>query len=414
MNKRLSVVFFLGFSSGLPLALLTSTLRAWWSDAGLSLAVIASLSLLNLPYAYRMIWGPFLDKLTLLPLGKRRSWIVCCAFLMFVGFNIIARLSPVKHTHLLIILTFIIACLSSIQDAAIDAHRTEYLPEREHGLGASLAVLGYRLALLIGGGLALLVAHRFGWSSTYHLMATFFLIGIIAILASDEPAHPTLPPQNLIKCMQAALKNLWHHQNIWGLLGFIIFYKLGEAFTTSTSSIVMPFLIQGLGFSLDTIGVINKVLGLIAIILGGVISGFILTHRSLFKCLLWFGLLQALTNGLFLLLAFSGKNVGLLALAVMLDNFAAGMGSTALVVMFMRIVDKRFTATQLSFLVAIATLPRIFIGPIAAYIQLKIGWVGLYEVAWALSFGYLPFLYVLKNSLIGRHPKFALSHILSA
>lgn len=186
------------------------------------------------------------------------------------------------------------------------------------------------------------------------------------------------------------MKELLSRPGIIYLLIFIFCYKLGEAFTTTTSGIVMPFLIQGLGFSLDTIGYINKMLGIVSILLGGLTAGFLLMRYSLYRALFFFGLLQALTNVFFVILAMSGKNIVLLAIAVFSDNFVAGMGSTALVALFMRLVNKQFTGTQFSMLVALSTLPRIISGPVAATIQMHIGWVGLYQ----LSIVFALFLYL--------------------
>lgn len=159
----------------------------------------------------------------------------------------------------------------------------------------------------------------------------------------------------------------------------------------------MPFLIQGLGFSLDTIGYINKILGVGSILLGGICAGFLLMHYSLYRSLLVFGLLQALTNILFVALAIIGKNVILLSITVFFDNFAAGMGSTALVALFMRLVDKQYTGTQFSLLVALSTLPRIISGPVAATIQMNLGWVALYQLSVVFALLFIPFLIKIKE-----------------
>lgn len=398
MNNRLLIVFLLGFSSGLPLALVTSTLQAWFAASGMSIFATASLSLIGFPYAYRIVWGPLLDRYPLLSLGKRRSWILVMQIGLLIGFNAMAWLSPLQNPNLLTFIAFLLACLSATQDIAIDAHRAEFLLPQEYGLGASLAVIGYRLALLIAGGLALILANNVGWPVTYRLMGILMTVGIFATIMSTEPSTDnTITHKNFVATFTQPLKELFLRPNFTSLILFILFYKLGEAFTTTTSGIVMPFLIQGIGFSLDTIGYINKILGIASILIGGVVAGIFLTRWSLYRALLLFGLLQAVTNSLFLLLAIVGKNVLLFAVAVVCDNFAAGMGSTALVVLFMRTVNKQYTATQFSLLVAISTLPRIFSGPLAALLQMKLGWVGLYQIAFCLSLLFIPFLRKIKK-----------------
>ncbi len=397
MNKRLFTVLLLGFSSGLPMALLSSTLQAWYASSGLSILATGALSLIGLPYTYRMFWGPILDRYPLLKLGKRRSWILVMQFLLLLGFNLMAWLTPEQYPRLLAFLALFLACFSATQDVAIDAHRVEYLPTPVHALGASLAVFGYRLALLFSGGLALIMAEHWGWALTYRFMGCAMSIGMIAILFSKEPEVITSENTSSGFLFLAPIKELLSRPGIISLFLFIFCYKLGEAFTTTTSGIVMPFLIQGLDFSLETIGYINKILGLTSILIGGLTAGLVLTRCSLYYSLLLFGLLQAFTNVFFVLLAMIGKSTSLLALAVFSDNFAAGMGSTALVALFMRLVNKQFTGTQFSILVAISTIPRIISGPIAASIEMHIGWVGLYELSVLCALLFIPFLYIIKQ-----------------
>ena len=392
MRTRLLIIFILGFSSGLPLALLTSTLQAWFADSGLSVLTIGSLSLVGIPYVYRMLWAPFLDRYTLFSMGKRRGWIVLMQGLLLIGFNVMAWLSPLESPKLMTALAMLLATFSATQDIAIDAQRTEYLPLKEHGIGASLAVVAYRIALLVSGGLALIIAEHFGWASAYRSIGALMIIGMIAALWSKEPDQeiPTTGPISI--SFLAPFKELISRPGVGLLFGFVFFYKLGEAFTTTTSGIVMPFLIQGLGFSLSTIAYVNKIAGVCAILAGGLVAGVLLLRWSLYRALLVFGLLQALTNALFILLAVVGKNLFVFSLAVICDNFAAGMASTALVAYFMQLVDKRFTATQFSILIAFSTLPRILSGPIAAMLQALLGWVGLYIIAFLLAFVFLLFL----------------------
>ncbi|CEK10273.1 AmpG family muropeptide MFS transporter [Legionella hackeliae] len=397
MNKRLLIIFLLGFSSGLPLALITGTLQAWYADVGMSVLATGMLSLISLPYAYRIAWGPLLDRYSLLPMGRRRGWIFVMQFGLLIGFNAMAWFSPQTSPEVMAVLAFLMACFSATQDVAIDAQRVEYLSTNEHGLGASMAVFGYRLALLIAGGLALVIAKHLGWAFTYRLMGCLMLIGIFATLWSSEPPKEASQYTNFVDSFIAPIKELLTRRGIIPLLCFILFYKLGEAFTATTSGIVMPFLIQGVGFSLDTIGYVNKMIGISSILVGGLVAGIVLMRCSLFSALLVFGLIQAATNILFILLAIVGKNLALFATAVVCDNFAAGLGSTALVALFMRLVNKSFTGTQFSLLVAVSTLPRIFSGPLAAMLQMWLGWIGLYQLSFLLALGFVPFLFMIKE-----------------
>lgn len=405
MNKRLFIVFILGFSSGLPMALISSTLQAWYAFSGMSIFVTGTLSLISLPYVFRILWAPILDRYSLFALGKRRSWILTMQSLLLLGFNLMAWLNPDHHPKLLAMLALILACFSATQDVAIDAQRPEYLPTKEHALGASLAIFGYRAALLLSGGFALVMAQNLGWVFTYRFMGSLMSVGMLAVFFSKEPSVPVYKKTNFVQSFTAPVNDLFARPKFFYLLCFIFCYKLGEAFTTTTSGIVMPFLIQGIGFSLDTIGYVNKMLGIGSILLGGLSAGVLLTHYSLYRALFLFGLLQALSNVLFVILALVGKNALVLSIAVFFDNFAAGMGSTALVALFMSLVNTQFTATQFSIFVALSTIPRIISGPVAASIQMAIGWVGLYQLSIVFALAFIPFLILIKDQIDGKVPK---------
>jgi len=392
MRKRLFIIFLLGFSSGLPLSLLSSTLQAWFADTGMSVMATGALSLVGFPYVYRFFWAPVLDRYSLFSIGKRRSWILFTQLILLLGFNWLAWLQPHQSSLLMALIAFLLACFSATQDVAIEAHRTEYLQKQEYGIGASIAVFGYRIALLISGGLALIMADYYGWSFTYRVMGLLMGVGMYAVYISPEPSLKTPKSVSLLQDFLLPVKDLLSRPSLVSLLLFIFLFKAGEAFTSTTSGIVMPFLIQGMGFSVSTIGFVNKIVGISSVLAGGIIAGLILLRYSLFNSLMWFGLLQAVTNIFFVALAMSGKDYNLLIWAVVSDNLATGMGTTALVALFMRLVNQKYTATQLSILVAFSALPRILSGPFAASVQMAVGWVGLYKISVVIALCYIPFL----------------------
>lgn len=480
MPKRLLIIWALGFSSGLPLSLLTTTLQAWFTEVGTSVLAAGMLSLLSLPYACRMFWSPLLDHYSLFPLGRRRSWILATQILLLAGFNGLAWFSPLYSPDCMMIITIFLVFVAATQDMAIDAYRIEYLSKQEYSLGAVVALFGYRLAIMLSGGFALIMAYHIGWSLTYQITGSLIIIGVIATLFGKEPQNLSYLKQKQVKVNEIYLKQLDFQPsaiarneglykkdmieseiacknaensnmksidegniqyccadksillvkinkfllvipklvvsiykslkllffttnksstNIY-LLCFILLYKCGDIFTSSTSGIMIPFLMLGLDFDLATIGYINKILGSIAIIAGSLSAGIILQRYSLFWSLMIFGLLQVLVNCVFLILAMQLKNVLLFAIAVVSDNFVAGLSSTALVILLMSIVNQSFTATHFSFLVAFSSLPRIFSGPIAACIQSWVGWVGLYQLSIIFACFFIPFLLLIRAPLI--------------
>ena len=403
MFKKFLVIFLLGFSSGLPLALVTSTLQAWFAESAMSVFVTGSLSLVGLPYVYRFLLAPLLDRFSLSRLGKRRSWLLILQSCLLLGLNAMAWLSPAQTPMVMFFLAMFLALCSASQDSVIDAHRIEYLSDNEQGLGASLADVGYRLALLLSGGIGLIMAAHWGFTVVYRWAGALMTVGMLTTYLSREPFQAvtqvlSFSESFVIPFQQIGQRPLW-----LCFLCFIFFYKLGEAFTASTSGIVMPFFIQGLGFSLETIGIVNKIVGTVAVVFGGVVAGFVLLRYQIYRILWFFGILQVLANGLFVFLAIKGQNIHLLSTAVVMDNLAAGMGSTALVALLMRWVDRRFTATQFSLLVSVAMLPRTLSGWIAGSVQPLLGWVGLYELSVILALLFAPFLWQMRHVINGLH-----------
>jgi PAT family beta-lactamase induction signal transducer AmpG len=398
MIKRLFVVFFLGFSSGLPLALLTGTLQAWFATSGASLLLVGMLSLISLPYNYRFLWAPLLDHYPLTQLGRRRSWMLLTQILLLVGFNCIVWFSPNTSPHWIIFMATLLACCSATQDVAVDAQRAELLTDNEKSLGLALANLGYRVALIAIGGGSLIMAHHYGWIITYRVMGACMFIGLLTTWWSDEPVVATVentwPTDQLKDSFILPWRAFLAQPRLGLLLSFVLCYKLGEAFTASTSGVVMPFLIQGIGFPLHVIAYVNKIAGMLAAIAGSLLSGVLLMRWPLYKGLCLFGLLQWCGCLLFIALAYVGYNLPLFCVAVVCENFASGLCSVALVTLFMRLVDKRYTATQLAILIAVAFLPRTFSGPIAGLLQPYVGWVGFYML---VSVGALLFLPLLRK-----------------
>ena len=395
MFKKLLIVFLLGFSSGLPLSLVSSTLQAWFADAGLSIWITSSLSLISLPYLLRFLWAPALDRYKILSLGRRRGWIFGMQVLLLIGLHVMTWFTPNLSPWSMASLAFLLAFFSATQDAAIDAQRIEYLSSDYYGLGASLASTGYRVGMLLSGGMALIIAQHYSWITAYRIMSIAFLFGIFATLWSTEPRLNTEKATSY--SLAEPLRELFTRPRIIIFCLFILLYKFGEVFTTTISGILMPFLIQGVGFSLADIGKVYKIWGTVALISGGIIGGILMLRISLYRALLYFGLIQACTNLIFVFLALAGKHLGLFIIAVLLDNFAGGMGSTALVAVIMRFVNQNFTATQFSILACIAGLPRVFSGPIGALLQSHFGWVGLFIIAFFLSFLFIPFLRSIRH-----------------
>jgi PAT family beta-lactamase induction signal transducer AmpG len=173
---RLLVVTLLGFASGLPLALTGQAMQAWLSMEGLDVATIGFLSLVGLPYTFKFLWAPLMDRFELPLLGRRRGWLVATQLLLALGLMAMAATSPSGATRSFALLAVAVAFVSASQDVVIDAYRTDLLPATERGLGSSLNVLGYRLAMIVSGGIALIWTDPsqgggWTWPQVYRFMA---------------------------------------------------------------------------------------------------------------------------------------------------------------------------------------------------------------------------------------------------
>jgi PAT family beta-lactamase induction signal transducer AmpG len=398
MKRRFFVLFLLGFSSGLPLCLIGSTLQAWFSVDSMSILAVSMLGLLGQPYLFKFLWSPFMDRFTIGHSERRRGWIYLLQITLILTLLLLSFLSPEQHPLWMSTIALFIAFCSASQDTVLDAYRTEMLPTNERGLGTAFFVAGYRGAILISGGLALVLAQYCGWTFTYQCMASLMLIGVLGNYFS--PKLPKIDLKILEKnsvSLLPALKTLFAQEKAWFFVVFIILYKLGEAFTSTSSSLTIPFFIQGLHFDLATVGIINKVGGIVAAISGGIIAGIILLRVSLFRALLMFGIGQTISVLMFLLLAYVGQNLPLFITAVVIDNLVAGMSTTALLTLIMGLCNRRFTATHFAFLSAIAAFPRIVAGPIGGLLQSVMGWKGLYALVF---FATLPALVILYNLIL--------------
>jgi PAT family beta-lactamase induction signal transducer AmpG len=396
LNTRLISIFFLGFASGLPLALTGSTLQAWYTVSGIPILTIGLLSLVGQPYLFKFLWSPLMDRYVPWFLGRRRGWILLTQISLLFTIAGMAFCNPSQHPYLLAILALMVAFLSASQDISIDAYRTDILTPHEYGFGAALAVGGYRVGMLISGGIALIMAQICGWQCTYLIMAFCMLLGIVTTFLAPPLEYTIEPSTNLRNTIVESCKEFLSRKYALGILLFIFLYKLSFEF----SFVFTPtFLLREVGFSLIDIGMITKGFGLCATLIGIFMGGIILIRMSLFTALFSFGILQASANLLYMLLAMIGKDYILLMNAIFFDNLFGGMLSAAIVAFIMSLCNHRFTATQFAIFSAFATLPRITAGPIAAYFVQYNGWVSFYLFSFLIAIPGLLLLWFMRDKL---------------
>ncbi len=194
-NRRVLSLVGLGFSSGFPLALTASTLQAWLVTEKVDLKVVGAFSLVGLPYALKVFWAPLMDRYSPPWFGRRRGWIVSLQVLLALAIFSLGYCSPASFPALVAFAAMVTAFLSASQDIAIDAYRADVLHATELGPGAATAVVGYRLALLISGALALILSDHVPWRTVYTLMAGVMLVNTLFTLAAPSPKSGSSPPK---------------------------------------------------------------------------------------------------------------------------------------------------------------------------------------------------------------------------
>lgn len=386
----------LGFSSGLPLALTSGTLQAWMAVEGVDIRTIGIFALVGLPYTVKFLWSPLMDRFVPPLLGRRRGWIIITQIVLIIGIAAMAFGSPKNTPLLMAALALTVAFSSASQDIVIDAYRTDILGEKERGAGAAVFVMGYRIAMLVSGALALILADNIGWQNTYLLMAGLMTIGIISVFSGPEPQQKISPPKTLQEAIWGPLKDYFSRRAAILLLLLIILYKLGDAYA---GTLTTAFLIKGIGFSPTEVGTINKGLGLVSLIVGAIFGGTLMVRLGLFRSLLFFGILQAVSNLSFMVLAWLGKNYGMLIFAVAFENLSGGMGTAAFVSLLMAICNQRYSATQYALLSSLAALGRIFIAPSSGFIVKALGWANFFFITALAALPGLWLLCWLKNEI---------------
>jgi MFS transporter, PAT family, beta-lactamase induction signal transducer AmpG len=369
-SRRIFFVLLLGFSSGIPLALIGSTLQAWMATEKVDLAVIGVFSLVGLPYTVKYLWAPVMDRFVPPFLGRRRGWMLMTQVALFLAVAAMAFSRPKADPGLLALVAFLVAFLSASQDIVVDAWRTEVLAPEELGPGAGVHILGYRVAMLTSGAIALILADRMPWRVVYLLMAGSLAVGIAASLLAPEPVLAEKPPRTLREAVVDPFLEFFARPGAAGILLFIVFYKLD---VVMASALTTPFLLE-LDFTKTDIGAVTKGFGMVATIVGTLAGGAVVA-RSGMKASLWiFGVLQSVSTLSFLALARLGHHYPMMVAAIGIENLCSGMGTAAYAAFLMSLCDRRFTATQYALLTSLMAVTRVIAGAPTGFLAKAYGW----------------------------------------
>lgn len=468
-QPRLVAIAFLGFSSGLPLALVLGTLSLWLAKEGIDKSTIGVFAAVGSPYTLKFLWSHLPDHLPIpfltQKLGKRRGWLLFTQALLMVGLLFLGASDPTKDIINTAYFAFFVALFSATQDIVVDAFRVESLPAEEQAAGAAMVVFGYRIGMLVSGVAALFIAADFGWFAAYAVMAAFVSVGMITALMVKEPEHPKpkkeivlgakarLPyavsgvvlvwvnymlyrvQEAIVGGMQATIAGvtvpfgsimLW----IWVILSgflllgivvtlltgkspktmvvepfadfmtrkhwllilcFIVFYKFGDAFAGVMTN---PFLID-VGFSLKEIGTAVKTFGFFATLFGLFAGGWLVARVGMIKALWICGILQMVSNLMFLLQAWAGYNYPLLMAVIGVENLAGGMGTAVFVAYISGLCNIAFTATHYALLSALAATGRTWLSTSSGWFVEQLGWPEFFVLSTVLAVPGLALLWVV-------------------
>lgn len=364
LNKRMIICLFNGFASGLPLYFLAQLIPAWLRDTGVDLKTIGFFSLVFIPFSFKYLWAPILDRYVPPFLGRRRGWMLISQVCLFGAMLVLSLLDAKTDTTMILYAGLAVGFFSATQDIVLDAYRRELLPDEELGLGNSYYANAYRLSGFIPGGLGLILADYMPWSYVFVVISLFMFVGIGQTLFIKEVETDVTIPESLKEAVIEPFKDFFKRDGFkTGLLiiGFIFFYKFGDVVATALST---PFYLD-LGFSKTVIGTVAKVVGLWSMIIGGFAGGLIMYKIGINKSLWVFGLVQMVTILGFAVLNEIGANVYALGAVVGLEYLGVGLGSAALMAFIASCTNKNFTGTQLALLTSLFSIPKSFAGILA-------------------------------------------------
>lgn len=377
-SKKMALCLSLGFASGMPLFVVLTLLGAYLRKEGVNLKEIGLFSLIMIPYTWKFVWSPLVDRYNLFHLGRRRSWMLISQIVVFFSIFLLGQFSPKTSLSVIAVVSVILSFASATQDIVIDAYRREILTDRELGLGTSLFITASRASSLVPGGLSLVIAQFLSWSDVFFITAAFMLPALVVTFFIKEP-ETINAPRNLRQAIIEPFREFKDRRGLKSMFLIILFvfcYKLGDSMATALAT---PFYID-LHYDLLTIGLVAKNAGLWSMLIGGILGGVIMLKTGINKALWYFGFGQLITILGFVILAHEGigsdtaPSVFLLAFVIIAECLGAGLGTSAFVAFLSAQTNKTYAATQFALLTSLSAVPRTFCNATTGYIVEFMGW----------------------------------------
>jgi PAT family beta-lactamase induction signal transducer AmpG len=383
-SRRMLTCIFIGFSSGMPLFVLIQLVPAWLRSHGVDLATIGLFAVVSLPYTWKFLWSPLMDRFALPFLGRRRGWALMTQIGLFLAIGSMGQFDPSQSLKMIVVLVFIISLFSASQDIVLDAYRRELLADDELGTGTSFFVNAYRLSSLVPGSLALILADNVPWSVSFWVTAAFMGVGVITTLVIKEVSDDQLAPHTLREAVIGPFKEFISRDGITSalsILAFMFLYKLGDNMATALAT---PFYLD-MGYSLSEIGTIAKVAGLVFGIGGGILGGVLMLKLSINRALWAFGIVQMVTILGYAWLSTVGHTPTGLFAVVAAEYLGVGLGAIALTAFMARETSRAFTATQFALFSSFIAIPRTFANASTGFLIEAIGYTSFFLVCTAVA-----------------------------
>jgi PAT family beta-lactamase induction signal transducer AmpG len=420
-SRRVQLLGLLSLSSGAPFGFVVGTLQIFLRGAGVDLATIGLFSSVSLPWSFKFLWSPILDRYALRWPGRRRSWVLVAQLALAATFGCLAAytsralvrgpdgkaLLAAGAAGAIALITLALSFLSATQDIALDAYAVEVLRTEEQAPASGLRVMWYRIGMLAGGSAAVFASEWLPWPVVFAALGAVFLGFTGLTLAAEEPERPAAAPRTLASAVVEPFVTYFSMPNAVTVALFLVFYKLGD---NLGGTMVNPFL-KDMCFSNAEIGLAVKTIGTVATIAGATCGGVLTERIGLGRALWLFGFAQAGANLLYgaaaLIrggmhdVALCGSAPALSAgaramtyVAIAGEYAAQGMATAAMLALVLRVCDKRYSATQYALLSSLFGLGRTVAGIPSGAIAVAVGYPAFFAIACATA---LPGLMLLQR-----------------
>jgi len=384
LTRKMLVCIFLGFTSGLPLYVLIQLVPAWLRSSEVDLATIGLFSLVSLPYTWKFVWSPLMDRFRPPFLGRRRGWALITQVALLVSIGVMGSFDPTESLQGIVVLVFLVSLFSASQDIVVDAYRRELLADDELGTGNSFAINAYRVSSLVPGALSLILADHMPWSSVFWITAAFMGVGIVTTLVIKEVSDDSLAPHTLKAALIEPFREFFSRGGVGpalAILAFMVLYKLGDNMAVALET---PFYID-MGYSLTEIGSVAKVAKLWSSIAGGILGGILMLKLSINRALWIFGFVQMATILGYAWLSVVDHNLTALFAMVSAEYLGVGLGAIALTAFIARETSLGFTATQFALFSSLFAIPRVLANASTGFIIEAIGYTSFFVLCTSLA-----------------------------